>query len=162
MVKPMFGWGKYFKMSSLDEIATIKATFKANLKCNTSQAAPGITALDHAERNFCIRGLCVIHWWWRRAALNALCRWPWVTWLERMQTGNKKYDMCLGRLLPLLQTGLISYGDKRLLEGRILRPPDNMNLADSTVPLLTGRHLIHPQCVSNTLTVSVQTPITAV
>lgn len=70
--------------------------------------------------------------------------------------------MCLGRLLPLLQTGLISLGDKRLLEGRILRPPDSMNLADSTEPLLAGRHLIQPQCVSNTLTVSVQTPITAV
>lgn len=81
---------------------------------------------------------------------------------KRRQTGNEKYDMCLGRLFPLLQNGLISLGDKRLLKGRILRPPDNMNLADSTEPLLTGRRLIQPQCVSNTLTVSVQTPITAV
>lgn len=37
-------------MSFLDEIATFKATFKANHKYNTKLAVPGITALDHAEK----------------------------------------------------------------------------------------------------------------
>lgn len=45
-------------MSFLDEIATFKVTFKANLKCNTSQQPQELRLWIMQKKNFGIRGLC--------------------------------------------------------------------------------------------------------
>lgn len=88
-------------MSFLHKIGIFEDTFEAKyLVQDCRSVAPGITALDHAEKTkeslplrfFC--GILVVE-----AALNVLCRWCRLSWLG-MQTGNEKNGMSLETSSP--------------------------------------------------------------